>query len=412
MKFVQPFFVTPHAVKRFQERIADIPAAKVIEAVQALLQDPGESVDREVRDGKVCDIYRGEYGSVNRENGDDSGARKPVYIPVIPAEGAERWPVVPTILNERAAGNGVWKEIWAARKRSVPARGRAKRDDVAVDMQSDGVGSSASIRASKKLWTQVEQNQVDALPSNRYWTQAEQDQLDTFRRQGLSIRECAKRLGRSHTTVERHVKKTRPHKRWTEAEREELVRLLAAGAGIEDAAKTLGRSVNAVEIELSRERKTIPRAAQNGRPWTEAEQQKLASLLGQGLSLRECGRILGRDHHTIRRYVAPGLFTPRPQPWTEKERDMLVRLHAVGRSLDYIARRLGRSKGAVERMLCRHKKQVRDNPAMRRVMQVLAFCFDPGRVLKAVRDSDILPELAERDNAELDGLLEDVRRGW
>ena len=45
MRFNQPYFVSPHAVERFRERVCDIPPAKVIETVQAALQDPGLPVD-------------------------------------------------------------------------------------------------------------------------------------------------------------------------------------------------------------------------------------------------------------------------------------------------------------------------------------------------------------------------------
>ncbi len=149
------------------------------------------------------------------------------------------------------------------------------------------------------------------------------------------------------------------------------------------------------------------------RPWTEDDQQQLDELIAaQKCSLRECAKILGRDHHTIRVHAKLPGDPLRPGPWSDQEKDLLVRLHAAGKDLDYIARRVGRTRKAVETALSRHRKAFRDDPAARTTMQVLAFCFSPERVLRAVRNSGMVAELREYDDQALAQLVSTVRHGW
>ena len=42
MIFKQPYYVSPHAVKRFRERVANLPTKTVRTIIQAALQDTGE----------------------------------------------------------------------------------------------------------------------------------------------------------------------------------------------------------------------------------------------------------------------------------------------------------------------------------------------------------------------------------
>jgi len=89
MQFDQPYFVTPHAVKRFQERVAQVSAAEAIRALQAMMQDQGTPVDV---DTKGRPVYAGWYES------------RSVYIPVVEGEGA--WPSIPTVFGEESALHG------------------------------------------------------------------------------------------------------------------------------------------------------------------------------------------------------------------------------------------------------------------------------------------------------------------
>lgn len=92
VEFKQPYFVTPHAVKRFQERVANLPEHDVILVVQAALQvkrDPAWTF--KLRDGRLCLVYAAMYRGIR------------YYIPTFQEnrgrEPGETWPVVPTVLG-------------------------------------------------------------------------------------------------------------------------------------------------------------------------------------------------------------------------------------------------------------------------------------------------------------------------
>ena len=88
-KFRRPFFICPHAVTRFKERVVDIPAAEVITIVQAALQIQRKPAWAfKMRNGKIAKTYSAKYGGVL------------YYIPVVKQEG-DNWPIVPTILNSK-----------------------------------------------------------------------------------------------------------------------------------------------------------------------------------------------------------------------------------------------------------------------------------------------------------------------
>jgi len=83
-RFKHPYFITAHAVQRFQERVAQINSARVIEVVQEALQNPGPPIEMERRpDGQMVPIFRCEHEGI------------PYYVPVVKGEG--EWPAVPTI---------------------------------------------------------------------------------------------------------------------------------------------------------------------------------------------------------------------------------------------------------------------------------------------------------------------------
>jgi hypothetical protein len=81
--FKHPYFVTAHAVKRFQEEVTPLNSIRVIEVIQEALQDPGKPIEFERRGGQLCPIFKCEYeGFV-------------YYVPV--AKGRGNWPAVPTV---------------------------------------------------------------------------------------------------------------------------------------------------------------------------------------------------------------------------------------------------------------------------------------------------------------------------
>ncbi len=81
--FKQPYYISPHAVQRFQEEVASLPAHRVIEVIQEALQDPGEPIELERRGGQLCPIFRCSYQGFI------------YYVPV--AKGKGEWPAVPTV---------------------------------------------------------------------------------------------------------------------------------------------------------------------------------------------------------------------------------------------------------------------------------------------------------------------------
>lgn len=91
MRYEMPFFVTPHAVDRFRERVADIPPARVIDFILRAMQNPGLPLNVEYAGHYLCPIYRVWYGS------------RPAYIPVTPGSHADGWPSIPTVYSVESA---------------------------------------------------------------------------------------------------------------------------------------------------------------------------------------------------------------------------------------------------------------------------------------------------------------------
>ena len=83
MKFAQPYFISPHAIKQFQARIANLPAFKIILLIQAALQD-NRPIGVQVYNHKSCPVYKAKYRD------------KEYLMPV--CHNDREWPQVPTIL--------------------------------------------------------------------------------------------------------------------------------------------------------------------------------------------------------------------------------------------------------------------------------------------------------------------------
>jgi len=85
-QFKKPFFITAHAVDRFQERVANIPVAEIITLVQAGLQVPRKPLySFRQKNGRLCKVYLLKYAGISY------GA--PVFRDKL------EWPIVPTILG-------------------------------------------------------------------------------------------------------------------------------------------------------------------------------------------------------------------------------------------------------------------------------------------------------------------------
>lgn len=198
-RFEWPYFVAPHAVRQFQLRIAPIPAAEAIEAVQQMLQNPGLPVDAELRDGQLSLIYRGWY------------AGRLVYIPVAPGE--REWPCVPT--------------VW-------------------------GVQSPLHRQLAKERKHRAKHGRYPM----RYWTERETQILAALRQAGLSIRLCAAIMRRGHMTIWRRlIGDVRPGHAWPERDVERALAMRARRRTCAEIADRLGRTSGAVSIRLYRHRR-------------------------------------------------------------------------------------------------------------------------------------------------------------
>ena len=108
MKFKQPFYVSPHAVDRFRERVANLPTRIIRIVIQAALQDSQQQVSTEMYNHKPCPVYRAKYLDIE------------YFIPVIHERYKQNaWPVVPTILTS---------DMELVRKRTKEADGIGTND--------------------------------------------------------------------------------------------------------------------------------------------------------------------------------------------------------------------------------------------------------------------------------------------
>ncbi len=87
MIFKQPYYIAPHAVRRFRERVANLPTKTIRAIIMAALQDNRQKVAVQMYNRRPCPIYSAKYRDVE------------YLIPVIhEVKKKDGWPVVPTIL--------------------------------------------------------------------------------------------------------------------------------------------------------------------------------------------------------------------------------------------------------------------------------------------------------------------------
>lgn len=93
--FDDPYFVTQHAIDRFQRRVCDLPRNEVIMEVQRALQYPMRVVEEDWDD--ECEVYFALYRH-------GRGQISP-YYPVV-GEGEGEWPAVMTIKGRGSVIHG------------------------------------------------------------------------------------------------------------------------------------------------------------------------------------------------------------------------------------------------------------------------------------------------------------------
>ena len=88
--------------------------------------------------------------------------------------------------------------------------------------------------------------------SRRAWTCAEVARLKTWRREGVSVAECAERLRRTKSAVDCMIRKSGVviRRGWTSEEDRRLRALWTAGLRLDEVAVDLGRGENAVRCRL------------------------------------------------------------------------------------------------------------------------------------------------------------------
>lgn len=99
MIFKQPFYVSPHAVERFRQRVADLPTKTIRIIIQSALQNNKQQVDVQIFNRRLCPVHRARYRDVE------------YLIPVIhPENKVDAWPVVPTVLTPEMETNKLYEK--------------------------------------------------------------------------------------------------------------------------------------------------------------------------------------------------------------------------------------------------------------------------------------------------------------
>ena len=61
VKFKQPYYIPPHAVQRFRERVVNLPTRTIRIIIQSALQGCGQLVGYQVYDRQKCPVYKAQY---------------------------------------------------------------------------------------------------------------------------------------------------------------------------------------------------------------------------------------------------------------------------------------------------------------------------------------------------------------
>jgi hypothetical protein len=131
VKFEQPYYIPPHAVQRFRERVVNLPTRTIRIIIQSALQGCGQLVGYQVYDRQKCPVYKAQYRD------------KEYLIPVrIEKRKKSAWAVVPTILApDMRIYTGRAKRENPDTDAIYPAGGAKNRDSCDADtVEGEGPG--------------------------------------------------------------------------------------------------------------------------------------------------------------------------------------------------------------------------------------------------------------------------------
>lgn len=197
----------------------------------------------------------------------------------------------------------------------------------------------------------LEEDSEAPFSSFRRWKREEIHRLERFYEAGLTVREIARRLGRTKPAVaskarEMGLVSRNARRDWDATETERALTLAAKGHSAREIAALLGRSRIAVKEKLRHV--GFGRAA--AQPWTAVEIETLKTALAARMPVRRVAELVGRSASACRsKAKLLGIATDieGARPWSKDEHSLLRALYARGVAPKKIASRLGRSLRSV-----------------------------------------------------------------
>lgn len=120
---------------------------------------------------------------------------------------------------------------------------------------------------------------------------------------------------------------------------------------------------------------------------TPEQKQQIAKLYAAGKKGLQIAKEIGISKSAVYKYLE--LDKTGTPTWNDDELQIMVDGYLEKEPPKEIAKKVGRSPGAVAVRMCRHRKEVRNNPKKRRALSAITMA------LRAVRKADIFRELSE-----------------
>lgn len=121
-------------------------------------------------------------------------------------------------------------------------------------------------------------------------------------------------------------------------------------------------------------------------PLSPEERQKIQDLRASlSLTGYEIAMAVGRSKSVVYKYIRAKHISR----WTDKEMSILTEGYLRGKPIAKIARKVCRTPAAVSIKMCRHRKKVRSDPDVKRVIflldKALSAGLTPGRAIQKIR---------------------------